>query len=245
KIIIMMSNRCFLITGATKGIGLATSIRLAKQGHEIIGIAREKPDYTFPGKIYLADLSDEHKSEAIFNEINSQHEVDGIVNNVGIAIPAYLDQISLSDFREVLNLNLCPAVLATQIFKAGMLARHWGRIINISSLAVLGLANRSTYAAAKSALIALSRSWALELAPTGITVNVVAPGPTETERFRLYRPKGSEEERKSLNRVPMGRIGQPQEIAAAIEFLLSNDASFITGQTLFVDGGASVGQTVI
>lgn len=240
--LIMSTKRTFLITGATKGIGFATALRLYDQGHYVIGVARNKPAADFPGEVFEADLSNEKVTEEIFSVINKNFQIDGIVNNVGIAMREPLGEIKLQDFRAVLDLNLRPALQAMQIFMNGMRHRNYGRVVNISSRAVLGVANATSYAAAKAALIAFTKSWAFELAKSGITVNAVAPGPTATERFRLKRPKGSEAEQKTLLDIPMGRIGHPNEIAAAITFFLSDDAGFITGQTLFVDGGGSIGK---
>ena len=148
----------------------------------------------------------------------------------------------LDDLEDSFRLNLRPTVQIVQALLPGMRERGWGRIVNMSSLVVLGMQDRTTYAGAKSALVSFTRTWALELARTGITVNGVAPGPTETEMFRQNTRPGSEAEQRFLAAVPMGRFGKPDEIAAAAAFLLSEEAGFMTGQTLFVDGGASVGR---
>jgi NAD(P)-dependent dehydrogenase (short-subunit alcohol dehydrogenase family) len=153
-----------------------------------------------------------------------------------------LGEIKLDELEDSMRLNLRPTVQIVQALLPGMRKRGWGRIVNMSSLVVLGMAERSAYAAAKSAMLSCTRTWGLELARTGITVNGVAPGPTETEMFRQNTKPGSDAERRFLAAVPMGRFGQPDEIAAAVAFLLSEEAAFMTGETLFVDGGASIGK---
>lgn len=236
-------QRTFLITGATKGIGMALSHRLVATGHRVVGIARHVSE-DFPGIVHPIDLSAPDGIAALDIIVRAEG-VDGIVNNVGLVNPAALGQVSLEDLDAVLRVNLHSALVATQAALPGMKARRWGRIVNISSLTTLGSVERTAYAAAKSALVSFTRSWALELAATGITSNAVSPGPTDTALFRQNNPTGSVGEARYLSAVPMGRFGQPEEVAAAIAFLLSDDAAFITGQTLHVDGGASIGKAAL
>lgn len=238
-------KRTFLITGASKGIGRALSERLARDGHNVVGLARSSGDTTFPGTLVSVDLTDREGTQAVLSDLDARFEFDGVVNNVGFVELSPLGSIDLDDLDSAMRDNLAPAVQTVQALLPGMRKRGWGRIVNLSSLVVLGVAQRSTYAAAKAAMISLTRTWALELADTGITVNAVAPGPTETEMFRANTPKGSEAERRFLSIVPMKRLGRPEELAASIAFLLGEDAGFMTGQTLFVDGGASIGKSMI
>lgn len=232
-------TRSILITGASKGIGLAAAHRLAAQGWHVIGTARAAPA-AFPGEFIPADLADEAATAALAADLAARGDVVGIVNNIGLTAHETFGEVAWADFARVQDLNLRPALQLTQSLLPAMRAARFGRIINITSLVTRGLAWRTSYAAAKSALESLTRSMAIELAPDRITANAIAPGPVETELFRKNSPPGSAGEKRFLALMPMNCFAQPDEIAAAIAFLASEDAGFITGQTLFVDGGASL-----
>ena len=233
-------TKSIVITGASKGIGRAAADALAEQGWTVIGVARSAPQ-SFPGEFISADLADQDQTGALANELAAHGNVLGIVNNVGLAKHETIDAVELRVFTAVMDLNVRPALQLTQVLLPSMRSARFGRIINVTSLVTRGLAFRASYPAAKAALESLTRTMALELAAHDITANAIAPGPTEREPFRANNPPGSEGEARYLRNVPMRRFAQPEEIAAAITFLAGEKAGFITGQTLFIDGGASLG----
>ncbi len=235
-----MKKKTVIITGASKGIGWATSQRLAHAGYQVIGIARTPSEKPFPGEFLSCDLSSEKETEQLIKILLERYQVDALVNNVGAGGPEPLGSIDLASLKTLYDINVRTAVQMTQVLFPKMKEQRWGRIVNLASRAIFGVPGRTSYAAAKSALIGCTRVWALELAPFGITVNAIAPGPIETASFREIRPIGSQAEKELLTCIPLGRVGQPKEIAAAIEFLLSEDSGFITGQTLCIDGGGSL-----
>ncbi|SPM35186.1 NAD(P)-dependent dehydrogenase, short-chain alcohol dehydrogenase family [Mycobacterium rhizamassiliense] len=235
-----MSKRRVLVSGASKGIGRAVVDRLAAEGHEPIGLARTAPA-DFPGQFHEVDLGDRAATAAILDAIVAGGRVDAVVNNVGLARFGHIGSIDLDDLSLAYDMNVRTAVQVVQAVLPGMVEAGWGRIVNVTSLTTLGVAERTPYAASKAALETCTRIWAGELASTGITVNAVAPGPIETEMYRGLSPVGSDREARVLDRLPMHRVGTPAEIAHVICMLLHEDAGYMTGQIVRVDGGGSIG----
>src|SRR5215212_4978122 len=234
-----MSPRRVLITGASKGIGRAVADRVAQAGNIPVGLARTEPA-TFPGEFYQVDLADRAATAEVLDEVIAAGPIDAVVNNVGFVQLGRICSIDLDDLFDTYDLNVRVAIQVVQAALPGMLAAGWGRIVNVTSLTTLGTPERTPYAAAKAALEACTRIWANELAATGITVNAVAPGPTETELYRERSPIGSEREGRLLESIPLHRVGSPREIAHAIHALLDDDAGYITGQVIRADGGGSI-----
>jgi NAD(P)-dependent dehydrogenase (short-subunit alcohol dehydrogenase family) len=240
-----VASRCVLVTGASRGIGLATALTVADRGYRVIGIARRPPASAFPGEFHAVDLADPAARAHALAQVAGEGVIDAVVNNAGIAQMELLGTITPEALQHQFEINIGATVAVTQACLAGMRARHWGRIVNVSSRAALGKVGRSGYAATKAGLLGLTRTWALELARDGITVNTVAPGPIGTEMFARHNPPDAPGTRAILQQIPIGRIGRPEEVAAAIAFFLGEDAGFVTGQTLYVCGGLSVGSAGI
>ena len=234
-----MSKRRVLITGASKGIGRAVADRVAAAGQEPIGLARTAP-WDFPGQFQEVDLGDQATTAQALAMIVGEGRVDAVVNNVGLARFGRIGSINLDDLFLTYDLNVRTAVQVVQAVLPGMIGAGWGRIVNVTSLTTRGTPERTPYAAAKAALETCTRIWAGELASSGITANAVAPGPVETELYRERSPAGSDREASFLSTIPLHRVGTPVEIAHVICMLLDEDAGYVTGQVVRVDGGGSV-----
>jgi NAD(P)-dependent dehydrogenase (short-subunit alcohol dehydrogenase family) len=229
-----------LITGASRGIGRNIAERLASGGHEVINLSRTRPKASFPGITYTVDLADADAAKRTLADVTAKHSIDNLVNNAAMIEVGTLEQIDMADVDRMLDLNIRAAILTMQAVVPAMKAKRHGRVVNIGSRAALGKTGRAVYAATKAALAAMTRTWALELAKDGITVNTIAPGPIATEMLRDSSPADDPATKAFFAAIPIGRIGKPEDVAAAVAFFVSDDASFITGQTLYVCGGLSI-----
>ncbi len=239
----MSSARVALVTGGNRGIGLATATRLSRAGHRVAITYRSQPpsDAKERGLTCVrCDVTDPDSVKAAVAEVTEAlGPVEILVSNAGITADGLSVRMSDDDFRRVLDTNLTGGFRVARETVRSMMRRRWGRIVFISSVSGIGgQAGQANYAASKAGLIGLARSIAKEFASRGVTVNVVAPGPVGTDMLSALNAR---QLAAIVERVPVGRVGTPDELAAAIEFLTSEGAGYITGIVLAVDGGISMG----
>jgi NAD(P)-dependent dehydrogenase (short-subunit alcohol dehydrogenase family) len=235
-------NRLVLVTGASRGIGRATLERLSRDGYVPVGTARTRPDDLPPGACFEeCDLADPSAVSALIGRLTAMGPFYGLVNNAAMSPTTSLQDTTPADMDAAYRISVLAPLLLAQGLLPGMRGLGAGRIVNMSSRAALGKVNRTAYGAAKSALVGMTRTWALELAAEAITVNAISPGPVDTELFRTASPPDAPATIALKAAIPVRRIGTPEEVAHVVAFLLHNLAGYITGQTIYIDGGLTVG----
>ena len=236
-----------LLTGASSGIGLATAqafLGRGLRGGEPGAATRVRSPRR--GSARSRSISPmPRRRAAVALELAAEAPATTIVHCAGAIREKPLEDTDIADFTALANLHVGAAISLVQANLPAMKQAHYGRIVLIASRAVLGLAKRTAYAATKAGMLGLVRTWALELAPHGVTANAVAPGPiAQTEMFDSLIPPDSPKMAAALRQIPAGRFGTPADVARAVMFLADPKSSFITGQTLFVCGGTSIGSIV-
>jgi len=245
-----LSGRVALVTGASQGIGRACALRLARSGATLALAARNQEKLqelvsqieAAGGKAaaFPLDVSDEEQIKSTFKAVVAQFgKIDILVNNAGITRDQLIMRMKRSDWDSVLNTNLTSAYLCTQQAISSMLKQRWGRIINITSVfGQTGQAGQANYAASKAGLIGLTMAVAREVGSRNITCNAVAPGFIETA---MTSGLGDDFKQNAMKMIPLGRVGSPEDVAGAVAFLSSDEASYITGHVLNVNGGMLMG----
>lgn len=231
-----------VITGGSTGIGLSIVEALLAADYAVINLARRAvPIDDDRIKNIEIDLCDRAALADVCEQL-AQSNACTFIHNAGIIRPALLSDVDLADLDALNQLHLGAAVQIGQALVPTMRSKNFGRIVLMSSRASVGMATRTSYSATKAGQIALARTWALELAADGITVNTVAPGPIEaTEMFHAVVPQDSPQASAMAAQIPVKRLGLPSDVTRAVMFFVARESSFLTGQNLFVCGGTSIG----
>ena len=244
-------GRVALITGAAQGIGKAIALKMGREGaslalldldEKVHELAQQLEGEGVPCSAFKVDVGEERDVEdAVKKIIGRFRRLNIVVNNAGLVRPAPFEDVVEDDWDRVIRVNLKGAFFCVRHALPNMKEQHYGKIVSIGSRAGLGKVDRTVYSTTKAGIIGLTRTLALELAPHNINVNNVAPGPIATELFTAANPPGSPKTEAILKSVPLGRVGQPEDVANLVAFLASDEAGFITGQTVFICGGLTIG----
>ena len=238
-----LTHEHIVVTGGSTGIGAAICDAFLAQGLSVINLSRRPLERANDRLLNVElDLSDRAATERVAQDIASRFSVTGLIHNAGLIRADLVEDVKLDDLDYLSQVHIGAAITLTQAFIPAMKAAGFGRIVLITSRAALGLQTRTSYTATKAGMMGIARTWALELGPFGITVNTVAPGPIQdTEMFAAVIPEGSEKIPSMAASIPVKRLGRSSDVANAVCFLAAGESGFITGQTLMVCGGASLG----
>jgi 3-oxoacyl-[acyl-carrier protein] reductase len=246
---LLFSGRVAVVTGSGRGLGAATSLKLAQDGADVVindinpesakSMAAEIEKLGRRAMATSHDVSDHTQAQKLVDETKAKlGRLDILVNNAGITRDSMLSKLSEEKWDEVIRVNLKGPFNMGQACAKVMMEQKYGKILNLSSVAWLGNIGQTNYSAAKAGVVGLTRTWAIELARYGINVNAIAPGLIDSA---LTQGIPADVKEKFVQRIPLKRIGKPEEIASLVAFLVSDNASYITGQCLQIDGGLSVG----
>jgi 3-oxoacyl-[acyl-carrier protein] reductase len=239
---INFKGKTAIITGATQGIGYSIASMLIRENCHVIYTGRSKtPESILEGGIYSQlDLTDQNSCENfIENVISKLSSIDILINNAGIQIPASIEAVNFSDWNDIISVNLTGPLKLIQAVVPIMKKKKYGKILNVSSIAgIISKPGQSTYSASKSGLLGLTRSIALDLANYNILVNAICPGTTQTSMVETLL--STEQKDSIIKNLPIGRLAKTNEIAVFVLFLVSELNSYMTGQTVVVDGGYTI-----
>jgi NAD(P)-dependent dehydrogenase (short-subunit alcohol dehydrogenase family) len=238
-----MARGIALVTGGSAGIGAAICAALLAADHEVVSLDLRKPDQPHERlQTFEIDLTDMEATRQLAGELAGRLAVTHLIHNAGVIRPNLIEATEPDDIDALAKLHLAAPLILLKAVLPAMKEQQHGRVVLLSSRAAQGGVTRTAYSATKAGIIGMARTWALELAPHGITVNVVAPGPVgSTDMFHSVIPAGSDQERALARSIPMRRLGTPEDVANAVMFFASPHSSFVTGQVLYVCGGSSVG----
>ncbi|MDD9721999.1 SDR family oxidoreductase [Sulfitobacter sp. PR48] len=237
-----MTQKSAIVTGGGRNIGQAISLRLQQDGYRVFALDIAKPEAeSLQADAVMVDLTDAEATRQALRGILAGHKVTCLVNNVGLVAPAPLEAVQLEDFDRLMHLNLRTSIICAQLVVPEMRRHGGGRIVFNTSRVTKGKLDRTLYSATKGAAQSMARTWALELGKDSITVNCVAPGPIATTAFWENNPPDAPKTKAIVDAVPLGRMGTPEDVANAVSFFCDDRAGFVTGQTLFVCGGVTVG----